>query len=88
MAARTLIVEIDAETEAFLARSAHQRRIPIEQAASEMIKAHSAEYEEDLAQPWSVQDLAAIQEGVDQLDRGEFFTQDQVEARIYALLRE
>ena len=87
MGARILTIEIDAETEAFLVRSADQRQIPIEQAASEVIKAHSIESDEGLEQPWSASDLAAINEGMGQLDRGEFFTQDQVEARIDALLR-
>ena len=36
--------------------------------------------------PWTAEDLAAIEEGLDQLDRGEFFTQEEVEARIDALL--
>lgn len=36
---------------------------------------------------WTPEDLAAIDEGFTQIDRGEAFTQEEVEAQIDAVLR-
>jgi predicted transcriptional regulator len=36
---------------------------------------------------WTAEDLAAINEGLGQLDRGESFSQEEVEAHIDAVLR-
>jgi predicted transcriptional regulator len=87
MGARKLVVEIDAETEAALARSADERHVPIEQVAAEAIVLHTLSEPPAELPPWSAEDLAAIEEGFAQLDRGESFTQEEVDAKIDALLR-
>jgi predicted transcriptional regulator len=82
-----LTVEVDADIQAALAVSAGQRHLPIEQIAAEVITMFVRGEDRPLGYaPWTAEDLAAIEEGLDQLDRGEFFTQEQVEARIDALL--
>ncbi len=88
MTARKLMVELDAETEAALAWSADQRRVPIEQVAAEVIVNFVRGEDRPLDHaPWTAEDLAVIEEGLDQLDRGESYTQEEVEARIDELLR-
>jgi len=53
-----------------------------------IVSAAHAFFDNDLGvQHWTAEDIAAIDEGFAQIDRGEVFTQEEVEAEIDALLR-
>jgi predicted transcriptional regulator len=86
MGLQTLTIEIDADTVALLARSASARSMSVEQVAAEAIAAHALEQARPL-HDWSAEYLAAIQDGFEQLDRGEGVRQDVVEREIADLLR-
>ena len=83
------MIEVDEDTATRLAQVANDRQVAVSELAAEALRLFIVvEHQPDHMMAWPAEDLAAIQEGVDQLDRGEFYTQDEVEAHVDALLRE
>jgi predicted transcriptional regulator len=82
MGAHTLTIKVDPHTATALAQAAEVRHVSVEEVAAEAL----AEALSPLP-AWSAEDLAAIKEGFEQLDRGEGVSQDVVEREIDELLR-
>jgi len=87
MTARTMTIELDEDVAAGLAKAASLRGARVEEIAAGAIALFVAE---EAAPPfvWTAEDRAAIDEGFAQVERGEFFTQEEVEAEMSELLRQ
>ena len=88
MAGQVLTIEIDEYTAERLAHHASGRHVKVENLAAEALSLFVIR-EDQPAEPhhWNAEDLTAIQQGFDQLDRGEGVSQDVVEREIENLLR-
>ncbi|MFC5343503.1 hypothetical protein ACETK8_09705 [Brevundimonas staleyi] len=85
-AMQTYDIELDQEIVDRLRRMAEKTGDTIEN----LIASAALDYADRGPPPlnaWTKEDRAEIEEGFAQIDRGEAFTQEQVEARIDALLR-
>ena len=88
MAGRIFNVEVDQYTAERLAHHASRRHVDVQSLAVEALSLFVIrEDQTPESQDWSAEDLAAIQEGFEQLDRGEGVSQDVVEREIEELLR-
>jgi len=84
-ATQTYTVEFEDEMADALKKVATESGHSVE---SFIVSAAHAFFDNDLGvQHWTAEDLAAIDDGFAQIDRGESLTQEQVEARIDAALR-
>ena len=88
MGAHVLTVEVGEYTAERLAKVALSRQMKVSDLAAEaldlfIIMEDQPEHPHD----WSAEDLAVIQEGIAQLDRGEGISQEEVEREIDELLR-
>ena len=84
-ATHTYTVEFEDEMAEALKKAAAASGHSVE---SFIVSAAHAFFDNDLGvRHWTAEDLAAIDEGFAQIDRGEVFTQEEVEARIDAALR-
>jgi predicted transcriptional regulator len=83
----TMTIDLQDDVASALAQSAKARLVPIEQVAAEVISAFVRGEDRPLDHaPWTAEDLEAIQEGLDQIERGEVFTHEEVMASIKARL--
>ena len=88
MGAHVLTVEVDEYTAERLAQVALARQMKISDLAAEALDLFIVrEDQPEHPYEWSAEDLAAIQEGIAQLDRGEGISQEEVEREIDELLR-
>ncbi len=88
MGRQVLTVELDAYTAERLAHFAHGRKLDVARLAAEALSLFVIQEDQtDRPHEWGPEDLAAIQEGFDQLDRGEGVSQDVVEREIEDLLQ-
>ena len=84
-ATQTYTIEFEDEMAEALKKAASESGHSVE---SFIVSAAHAFFDNDLGvQHWTAEDLAAIDEGFAQIDRGESFTQEEVEAEIDDLLR-
>lgn len=82
---QTYTVEFEDEMAEALKKAAAASGHSVE---SFIVSAAHAFLDNDLGiQHWTAEDLVAIDDGFAQIDRGEVFTQEEVEAEIDALLR-
>ena len=82
---QTFTVEFEDEMAEALKKAASESGHSVE---SFIVSAAHAFFDNDLGvQHWTAEDLAAIDDGFAQIDRGESVTQKEVEARIDAALR-
>jgi predicted transcriptional regulator len=90
MSEHVLSIRVGQSTADTLAVVAKARNLSIEEVAIEALDVFALVQDNQGPAPytWSQEDLDAIQLGIDQLDRGEFYTQEEVEAHIDAVLRE
>jgi predicted transcriptional regulator len=88
---KTFTVHIDDAVAEKLSGLAAVRGVPVEYlvAAGAEVLADDLREGDDLTKrhEWTAEDLAAINEGLAQLDRGASFSQEEVEAHIDAVLR-
>ena len=83
----SLMVELQDDVTQALRESAEARRLPLEQVASEVIERFVRGEERPLDHaPWTAEDLAAIQEGMEQAERGETIPHEEVMASIRSRL--
>ncbi len=85
-AIQTYTVELDHEIAEGLRRISERTGDSVE----DLIVSAALAYADRGLQPpnaWTAEDIAAIDEGFAQIDRGEAFTQEEVEAEIEAVLR-
>ena len=84
-----LTLQLDAEQMQRLERVCQTTGVDASTAVAGALAFYEADLEEHMIPPhsWTVEDLAAIQDGFDQLDRGEGVSQDIVEREIADLLR-
>ena len=83
---QTFDIELDEEIAGRLRRMAERTGDTVEN----LIASAALAYADRGVPPlndWTTEDLAAINEGFAQIDRGEAFTQEEVEAQIDAVLR-
>ena len=84
-ATHTYTVEFEDEVAEALKKAAAESGHSVE---SFIVSAAHAFFDNDLGtQSWTAEDLAAIDEGFAQIERGDSLTQEEVEARIDAALR-